>query len=209
MRMGPWILAAIVSLAATPLAWAANPILGEVVIKASSRAERDAGLWVDGQYFGYVKELKGKGKLVLVPGEHQLLFKQVGYQDVASTIVVEPGERTLYRLRMLEATDLSYPDKAETARLRISVEPEDAAVFVNGAYVGHVDQYNGRRGARLAPGTYKLTIALPGYQSFETELSVRTGQSYEISTKLLKGDFKDQADLLSAEGARAGDKQNP
>jgi hypothetical protein len=201
MRYAPRLLAGIICSSAATIAWTANPILGEVEIKAASRLERDAGLWVDGQYLGYVRELQGRGKLVLVPGEHQLLFKLIGYQDVAGSIVVDPGERTLYRLRMLEAPDITYPDKAQTARLRVSVDPDDAAVFVNGAYIGHVDQFDDRKGLRLGPGSYKFTIALPGYQSFETELSVRAGQSYEISTELLKGNFNDQAGVLSAEAS--------
>jgi hypothetical protein len=176
----------------------ANPILGEVEIEAATKLERNAGVWLDGQYVGYVKDLQGKGKLVLLPGEHDLLFKLIGYQDVARTIVVEPGGLTRYSVVLSEAPNVTYPEKAATAQLRISVQPENAAIFVNDAYVGHVDRFNGRKGMRLTPGTYRFTIALPGYQSFETELTLRASQVYEIKTELAPGTIGEQAGALTA-----------
>jgi hypothetical protein len=177
---------------------AANPILGEIEIQAASKVERDAGVWVDGQYVGYVKNLRGSDKLVLVPGEHHLLFKLVGYEDVSRTVVVEPGAEANYRVSMVQLPDLTFPEKEDTAKVRISVEPEEAAVFLNGAYVGHVDRFDGHKGMRLAPGTYRFKISLPGYQAFETELTLRAQQTYELKTKLLEGSFADQGGELAA-----------
>lgn len=197
MRHGSVLLTVVAFVAATS-SFAANPLLGEVEIDAASRLERDAGVWLDGQYVGFVKDLSGKGRLVLVPGEHQLLFKLVGYEDVAANVVVEPGSEQEYRLAMQAAAGVTFPTDEETAELRISVEPDDAAIFVDGAYVGHVDRFNGRKGMRLAAGTYQFTIALPGYQAFETELTLRTGQKYEIKTDLPVGSLSDQAGALIA-----------
>jgi hypothetical protein len=174
-------------------ALAANAVQGEIELKPASRVERNAGLWLDGQYVGFVKDLEGRGKLVLLPGKHQLVFKLVGYDDLTSTIVVDPGSRDKYRVAMLPKPDAIYPDESQTAQLRISVKPEDAAIFVNDAYVGHIDQFDGRRGLRLSAGTYRLTIALPGFEAFNTELTVRAGQSYELKTELPKGTLDERA----------------
>ena len=73
-------------------ALAINSMQGEVQIEAASRVERNAGVWLDDQYIGYVRNLRRSGKLVLVPGEHRLVFKLIGYEDLESTIVVEPGD---------------------------------------------------------------------------------------------------------------------
>src|SRR3970040_1238262 len=191
-------LLGVVWLFAAASAFAANPIQGEVQIEAATRVDRNAGLWLDAQYMGFVKDLEGSGRLVLVPGEHRLLFKLVGFDDIATTIVVEPGEQKRYRLRLSSAANLSYPEKANTARLRVSVKPEEAAIFINDAYAGHTDRFDGRRGMRLAPGTYRFTIALPGYESFETELTLRAGQDYEIKTELAEGSVENQAGPLTA-----------
>jgi hypothetical protein len=179
-------------------ALAANPLQGEVELKAAGKIERNAGLWLDGQYVGFVKDLEGNGKLVLVPGEHKLLFKLIGYDDVTSTIVVEPGSRKQYRVAMLPNPNATYPDESNTAQLRISVKPEEAAIFVNDSYVGHIDRFDGRRGMRLSAGTHRLTIALPGYEAFNTEITVRAGQSYEIKAELPKGALNEQAAELIA-----------
>jgi hypothetical protein len=182
---------------------AANPLLGEVELNPASRVERNAGLWLDGQYVGFVKDLEGNGKLVLLPGEHKLLFKLIGYDDLTSTIVVEPSSRKQYRVAMLPKPEATYPDASDTAQLRIAVKPERAAIFVNDAYVGHIDQFDGRRGMRLKAGTYRLTIALPGYEAFNTEVTVRAGQSYEVKTELPKGRLDEQAAALITSTADA------
>lgn len=197
------LLTSIVSSCIAASTWAASPLQGEVELEAASRLERDAGVWLDGQYVGYVKDLGGKGRLALVPGSHDLLFKLIGYEDVAKTVVVEPGDRKRYRVTMTEGANVSYPEKENTAQLRLSVKPEDAAIFVNDAYVGHVDKFGGRAGMRLSAGTYRFTIALPGYQPFTTELTLRTGQTYEIKTELPKGQIGDQADELTARAGAA------
>ena len=177
---------------------AVNSMQGEVQIEAASRVERDAGVWLDDQYIGYVRNLRGSGKLILVPGEHTLVFKLIGYEDLVSTIVVEPGERTRYRVAMRRAPDLDYPEESETARLRLFVKPLDAAIFVNDTYVGHVNRFNGRKGMRLSAGTYRVTIALPGYEAFETELKLLAGQTYFIRTELPRRTLEAQDDLLTA-----------
>jgi len=202
-----WIVAALACLSAT--AWAANPLLGEVEITAATRLERDAGVWVDGQYVGLVRDLRGSSRLVLVPGERQLSFKLIGYQDVEQTIVVEPGRMARYRITMNEAPDLTYPDEADTAQVRLTVEPAEAAVFVNGNYVGHVDRFDGRKGMLLSAGAYRFTIALPGYQSFETELTLRAAQTYEIKTTLLAGSVEEQAELLTSSVEAPSEANSP
>ncbi len=178
--------------------FAANPMLGEVQFEAASRVERDAGVWLDDQYIGFVRNLRGRGKLVLVPGEHQLVFKLIGYEELAKTIVVEPGDHTRYRVAMRRAADFDLPERAETARLRLAIKPTEAAVFVDDVYVGHVNRFSGRDGMRLAAGTYRFTIALPGYQAFETELRLLAGQTYRIKTDLPKETIEAQADVLTA-----------
>lgn len=179
--------------------FAAPPLQGEVEIDAASKIEREAGLWLDGQYVGAVGELGGKGRLALVPGQHELLFKLIGHQDVSSTIVVEPGTRQRYRLAMMPLATATYPDKRDTAQLKLDVKPEVAAIFINDSFVGRTDRFGSRHGMRLSAGTYRVTIALPGYEPFNAELTLRAGQTYEIKTELEKGRIGNQAAELTAQ----------
>jgi hypothetical protein len=164
-------------------------------------------MWIDGQYVGFVRTLRGADRLVLMPGEHSVRFQLIGYQDLEGTVVIEPGTKKQYRLKMLEAPNLTYPEKEDTAKLRFLVEPEDAAIFMDDVFVGHVDRFNGFTGMRVAAGTYRFTIGLPGHESFETELTVRAGQTYEIKTNLQEGGLDAQGDVLFEDQSADGQAQ--
>ena len=55
-----------------------SKVLGEVKLDGVSKVEKESGVWVDGNYVGYLKELKGDKKLLLLPGEHEIAVRQVG-----------------------------------------------------------------------------------------------------------------------------------
>src|SRR5258707_11007655 len=74
-----------------------------------------------------------------------------------------------------------------TATVKIAVNPSRAAVFLDGLFVGHVGEFKGLgRGMLVAPGTHQIRIALPGYQTFETEINLLANQNVEIKTDLVK-----------------------
>jgi hypothetical protein len=51
---------------AQPSLGQSNKILGEVELVGASKVERTSGVWIDGQYVGYLKELKGSKKILLL-----------------------------------------------------------------------------------------------------------------------------------------------
>src|SRR5207253_3155262 len=62
--------------------WASdNQVLAELRFMAHNGAEKKAGVWVDGQYVGFVKELNGGKKMLLLPGKHEIVVRQAWYQD--------------------------------------------------------------------------------------------------------------------------------
>ncbi len=187
--LGALAASAVVAVMATSMgqAWAGNEILGELALKPATSVERDAGVWIDGQYLGYLKELKGKRKVLLLPGEHRIAFRLSGYKDVESTISMEPGEKKTYRVTMLEDPSVVYPDLSDSGQVQIDVEPQRAAVFVDGNYAGHVDEFNGRKGLWVSAGKHEFEIRLPGYQPFITEIVVNKGQRYRLETELTRG----------------------
>src|SRR5712664_3116994 len=74
---------------------AQNQVLGEVQLVGKTKADRTSGVWVDGQYIGYVDELKDNNKILLLPGEHEIAVRQSGYTDFRQKVVVEPRKRTV------------------------------------------------------------------------------------------------------------------
>lgn len=175
---------------------ASNDVLGEVRLKAVSKVEKTAGIWVDGQYLGYLKELKGSKKILLLPGQHQIVARLSGHRDFETDVDVVAGESSVVRVAMREKLGARRVDKKEMARVKLQVTPSRAAVFVDDRFIGHVDQYDGiGQSLGLPPGTYKIAIELPGYEPFESELTLHKRQRYEIETRLRKGHSIDNSRL--------------
>jgi hypothetical protein len=159
--------------------------MGEIQFEGKSHVERTSGVWVDGEYVGYLKELKGSKKVLLLPGEHLITVRQDGYQDFTERILVQPGQKEVVRVAMEKAPTGPLPDA--TATLKTAVNPSRAAVFLDGLFVGHVGEFKGMgRGMLVAPGTHQIRIALPGYQTFETDITPLANQTVEIKTDLVK-----------------------
>ena len=77
-----------------------NQVLGQVDFDAKTNIDKGSGVWVDGQYLGYVGELKGNKKILLIPGKHEIAVRQVGFRDVTQSIEVTPGGTTIVTVRM-------------------------------------------------------------------------------------------------------------
>jgi hypothetical protein len=178
---------------AAPL-FAQTPILGELEFKGASKVEKTSGVWIDGQYVGYLDELQGPKRVLLLPGDHDLAVRQAGYRDFTEKITVEPKELLLVPVKMQRATDEVYPKV--TAQLKMDVKPDRAAVFVDERFLGHAGELGGAfHSMLLSPGTHRIKVELPGYQTFETDVTLVAGQKSEVKTSLAKGSIH-QADAL-------------
>lgn len=165
---------------------AQNQVLGEVELVGASKVENTSGVWIDGQYVGYLNELKGSKKILLLPGEHEITVRQGGYLDFVQKLSVRAGEKQTIAVKMEEDTRVHVPQV--TAEIKLDVKPSRAAVFVDGVFVGHVAEFGGVGKALLvAPGKRKIKITLPGYQTFETSIDVVANQKATIKTEMASG----------------------
>jgi hypothetical protein len=180
-----WILLMVPALLLSPAMYAENDVMGEIQFEGKSHVEKTSGVWVDGEYVGYLKELKGSKKVLLLPGQHVITVRQDGYQDFTQRVVLQPGQKEVVRVAMDRA--LTGPLPSVTATVKIAVNPSRAAVFLDGLFVGHVGEFEGvGRGMQVAPGAHRIKIALPGYQTFETDINPIANQKVEIKTELVK-----------------------
>lgn len=164
---------------------AGNDVLGEIELVGATKVEKTSGVWVDGQYVGYLKELKGSKKILLLPGEHEITVRQAGYKDFSQKVTIQPGGKQVIRVAMEKDLRMQIP--TITAEIKLSVVPDRAAVFVDGLFAGHVAEFGGvGRALLVAPGKRKITISLPGYQTFETEISLVENQKFQVKTELIK-----------------------
>jgi hypothetical protein len=185
MRISAFVLIVIAAVIFTPMMYAGNDVMGEIEFEGKSKVEKTSGVWVDGQYVGYLKELKGSKKVLLLPGEHTITVRQGGYQDFVQRVELRPGEKRLVRVEMHKAATGAMP--AVTATVKLAVTPTRAAVFIDGQFMGHAAEFQGLgRGVLVTPGTHNIKIALPGYQTFNTQISPSANQKVEVKTNLLK-----------------------
>ncbi len=162
---------------------AQNQVLGEVKLIGKTKADKTSGVWIDGQYVGYVNELRDANKLLLLPGEHEISVRQSGYSDFTQKVMIEPQKRVILHVVMLRAPGAALP--RVTSQIKLYVSPDRAAVFVDDAFVGNVNEFSGiGHGMLVSAGKHRVKIALPGYQAFETEVSLLARQKITIKTDL-------------------------
>ena len=162
-----------------------NEVMGEIHFEGKSKVEKTSGVWVDGQYVGYLRELKGSKRVLLLPGEHEISVRQNGYQDFTQRVMLRPGEKLKVQVAMQRAATGAVP--AAWAIVKIDVNPPRAAVFLDGRFVGHVAEFQGvGRSLQVVPGSHDIKVALPGYKTFQTSISPLPHQKVELKTDLLK-----------------------
>jgi PEGA domain len=185
--------------------YAGNEVLGEIQLIGATKVEKSSGVWVDGQYLGYLKELKGSKKILLLPGEHEIAVRQAGYKDFTQKVVLEPGQKHTINVAMEKDPQAQYPE--QTALVKMSVSPNRAAVFLDESYVGHVDEFDGPGQALLlAPGKHKIKISLPGYQTFETDVNLLANQKFELKTNLFKGSITQAGPLIKEKSSERANR---
>jgi hypothetical protein len=169
-----------------------SEVMGEVRFEGNTQLDRDSGVWIDGNYVGYVKELKGKKKVLLLPGKHQIIVRQAGYTEFSRELVIEPGQAQEVQVAMQLLPGAKTPDV--TSELKLTIHPKRAAVFLDGNYVGHASELGGKfHSLEVSPGKHRIKVELPGYRTFETDVDVLVGQKSEMKTELVKGSIE-QAD---------------
>jgi hypothetical protein len=189
LSMVPAYAAAQNSRTPNPIPVSSSKVMGEIKFDGATKVERDSGVWVDGNYVGYLKELKGDKKLLLLPGDHQIAVRQSGYDDFEEKIVVEPGQIQTVDVKMHLSARATSPDITST--LKLDVQPGRAAVFLDDKFVGHASEFGGALHSMLiSPGKHRIKVELPGYRTFETEVNLLANQKSEVKTELVKGSIE-------------------
>jgi PEGA domain len=169
-----------------------NKVMGQVNFVPAAKADKSAGVWIDGQYVGFVGELKGDKKVMLLPGEHEITVRQSGYTDWTQKITVQPGQVQDLRIQLQKDPSAQYP--SVTSEVKLKVQPDRAAVFLDGQFVGYVHEFGGLgRAMLMPPGKHQIKIALVGYRDFTTEVNLQPDQQFTLKTILTPASV-DQAD---------------
>lgn len=174
--------------------YAQNKVMGEIELAAATRTEKHAGIWIDGQYVGYVDELKGSKKLLLLPGEHEIVARMAGYKEFSEKVTVEPDQKQVIRISLPRDPEFRIP--LVTGEVKLNVTPSRAAVFIDDRYIGPVEDFGGRNALLISPGKHRIKVALAGYQTFEGDVNVLANQKVTVKTDLVKGSITQAGPLI-------------
>lgn len=171
-----------------------NKVMGEVDFIGTTNIAKHSGVWIDSQYVGYVSELKGNRKVLLLPGNHTVAVRHLGYEPFTQNITVEPGQTQTVDVTLAKNPNAHLP--SVTAEIKLDVTPNRAAVFVDGGFIGPVQDFGGRNALLVSPGKHRIRIAEPGYRPFETEVSLLPNQKFTLKTELVAGSINQAGPLI-------------
>ena len=184
-------------------ALAGDRVTGQIHIVPSAKTPKTSGVWIDGQYVGYLSELKGGSQVRLLPGEHQVVVRKGGFADFSQKVTIEPGAVLDIQVNLETDPRFTYPDRKTGAEVRLDVQPGRAAVFLDDVFEGNVDEYFSYGHAMIvAPGKHHFKIALPGFKTFETDVNLYPRQKMRLRTDLVEGSINDADPLLRLEAPR-------
>ena len=142
---------------------------------------------VDGRPMG-----QGNRKLSLTPGEHEVGVYRYGRKPHVETVTITAGQTT-----NLNVTLESVPGTVSGpwARIRLLVKPNQTAVFLNGRTPDFLIGCTGSTDGHLfvgqellvPPGTHSIALALDGYTTYTTEVTVQANQQAEIRHTMQRG----------------------
>lgn len=167
-------------------------LMGQLELRTYSKPVRSCGVWIDGEYVGYVGELQGSNRLKLLPGSHQVVVRGPGYADFSQDVVIEPRKLLSVHVVMYKDAAFVAANPKTAARVRIDATPGEAAIFVDDRYFGTVDQYYGIDHAMLlTPGQHRFKIALPGFKAYQAELTLLPRQNLKLQASLYRASIND------------------
>jgi hypothetical protein len=123
----------LILLAAAMLSWAADT--GQLKTEVDPGR---AGVFVDGKYLGPAANFKVAQTYNLTPGEHEVRLVEPRYEEIVKKVTIVAGKKTVVKETM-KARPLAKPP---FGKLRTEYPDHFAAVYVNGQFMGHVDEFS-------------------------------------------------------------------
>jgi len=161
-----------------------------------------ADVVLDGDTVGFASDYNGRwDKLSVAPGPHTIAFQEKGYRTLVITFEASPGATYVFSdalvpgagedRRALPAAATVAPPQTQSpspspialGRLRVHAEPADAAVYLDGEYLGLGAELSRIHGAlAVATGMHRLEAVRPGYVSASRAIEV--GETDVVSVEL-------------------------
>lgn len=110
------------------------------------------------------------GNLETSIGKHQIIVVKAGLQGVARELDLKQGTNP----------PLTFTLAKGAPRLSVTSDPPGAMVYVNESLSGSTPYQN----SDIQPGTYRVRVAMDGYEEYAEAVSIRTDREDNIDVKL-------------------------
>ncbi|MCX8103467.1 MAG: PEGA domain-containing protein [Candidatus Bipolaricaulota bacterium] len=117
-------------------------------------------------------------EMSLAPGRYRVVLSRFGYEEWSRTLDLKPNSEVTLEARLMLSP--FFRPLGRTARLHIVSDPDDADVFINGAYAGRTPL-----SIEIAPGRYRVVVTKTNYESWSQTLELK-GDSEITLEALLK-----------------------
>ncbi len=151
-----------------------------------------ASVSLDGVYQGQTEP--GSPFIIsgVAAGTHTVMIRLTGYEDSVSSVTVNSGQTTTVEAALV-------PAMADTGALSVSSSPTGADVYIDNAKSGIAPvTIDG-----MAPGTYTISLRLPGYNTWSGQAIVSAGATSYVSGTLSPLPAETPAPLIPAAAALA------
>ncbi len=149
---------------------------GTLKVKATTGR---AGVFVDDKYLGPASNFGMTRGYPVAAGDHTVAVREPRYETASTHVTITAGKTSTVKLDMKALT----PPKGPFGRIRTHGPEKYAAVYVNGAYMGHVDEFdNFAQGLLLPPGEYTVKIvSVSGAPAAEQKVELKANQTTVVS----------------------------
>ncbi len=152
---------------------------GNGYLKAKVHPGR-AGVFIDGKYVGPAANFRIARKYPVAAGEHEIKLADPRYEEFTTKVTITQGKTTVIS-ETLKALPVPQPP---FGRLRIEGAEKYAAVYVNGKFMGHADEFsNFDQGLLLNPGEYTVKVAPASGPEHEEKIKVEADKVTVVKTK--------------------------
>jgi hypothetical protein len=153
---------------------------GNGYLKVKAQPGR-AGVFVDGKYLGPAANFRMARKYAVPAGEHEVSLSEPRYQDFTTKVTIESGKTTTLS-HVLQPIPLQKPP---FGAMKIAGGSKYDAVYVNGKYMGHKDEFDGpRERLLLNPGEYEVKIVpSSGGQPHEETIKIEADKTVVVHMK--------------------------
>jgi hypothetical protein len=183
---------------------AGRPVMGAVDTDVNPD---EAVVFVDGRALGQADFFDGWPEyLYMAPGTYTLEFRLEGYEVFRTAVTVKPWtvtriERRLVRIppsaaaeappaveeKGAETASPPPPQPRGTARLALTVSPETAVIYLDGAFLmAGADLARMHSPLQIADGRHTLLCYAPGHEEFQQGFEAGPGELFEIAIVLNK-----------------------